>query len=91
MKQELRHDDGRTKLMKKIQELEFAVIDLNLYLDNFPDNQQALTLYNDFSCKLMQNKTKYETEYGALTNFGYAQSQYPWTWVKEPWPWETGE
>jgi len=78
----------RNDLLRQIQEVEFALIDLNLYLDNYPENQQALVDYNMLTQKLMELKNMYEMQYGPLTNFGYAPSQYPWTWVNEPWPWE---
>lgn len=84
-------DSERSELLGKIRELEFAAVELNLYLDNFPENQQALASYNTFTCELMKLKKEYEMKYGVLTNFGYAESQMPWTWVNEPWPWEIGE
>lgn len=84
-------DMRRWELFGKIRELEFAIVDINLYLDNHPENQQAVDDYNKFTQELMNLKKKYEADYGALTNFGYCPSQYPWTWVTEPWPWEVGE
>lgn len=81
----------RSEMMKRIKELEFAVIELNIYLDNHPMNQQALMDFNKFTKELMDLKEKYEEQHGMLTNFGYSTSQYPWTWVNEPWPWESGE
>lgn len=82
---------SRAEMMKKIKELEFAVVELNLYLDNHPMNQQAIMDYNKFTKELMELKERYEKQYGMLTNFGYSLSQYPWEWVNEPWPWEIGE
>lgn len=75
-------------LLKRIQELEFAAVDLNLFLDNHPENQQALIDYNKITEELKKLKKMYEAQYGPLTNFGYAPSQYPWAWVNDPWPWE---
>jgi spore coat protein JB len=82
---------GRYELLCKIRELEFAAVDINLYLDNHPENQQAVEDYNKFTQELMALKKKYDAEFGPLTNFGYCPSQYPWAWVNEPWPWESGE
>lgn len=40
---------SRKDLMKKIYELEFSTIDLNLYLDNHPENSDALQAFNELS------------------------------------------
>ncbi|WP_432667359.1 spore coat protein CotJB [Wukongibacter baidiensis] len=78
----------RKELTKKIQELEFTSLDLNLYLDNHPDNMEALMEYNKCANQIAQLKRMYEMKYGPLMNFGFSPSQYPWKWVDEPWPWE---
>lgn len=79
------------ELMKKIKELEFAAVDLNLYLDTHPQCRQALADYNMITQDLMKHKKMYESKFGPLTNYGTSPSQYPWRWVDEPWPWESGE
>lgn len=84
-------DMTREELKRKIQELEFAAVELNLYLDNHPNEQKALVDYNNISKDLGSLKKEYESKYGPLCNFGNAPSAYPWQWVNEPWPWETGE
>lgn len=81
-------DMTREELMEKIRELQFAAVELNLFLDNNPENKQALSDYNKISEDLCQLKRMYEEKCGPLTHFGYAPSQYPWQWVNEPWPWE---
>ncbi|MBU5486340.1 spore coat protein CotJB [Clostridium sp. MSJ-11] len=78
----------RSQMLNKIRELEFAAVELNLFLDNNPNNQHALADYNCVTANLMKLKRKFEMEYGPLTNFGYAQSKCPWRWVEDPWPWE---
>lgn len=72
----------------KIQQLEFAAIDLNLYLDNHPDCKNALADYNAITRELTKLKKIYEAERGPFTNFGCSESKYPWSWIDEPWPWE---
>jgi spore coat protein JB len=78
-------------LSKKLHELEFAAIELNLFLDNNPDNKNALADFNVISRELMSVKKLYEQERGPLVNFGFSEIQYPKGWVNEPWPWEIGE
>lgn len=76
-------------LLRKIQEMEFVAIELNLYLDTHPCDQDAI---NDFNCAvelLRKYKEKYECEYGPLLNFGFGgTSGEPWQWIQGPWPWE---
>ncbi|BDR77752.1 spore coat protein CotJB [Clostridium tetani] len=82
------NNSNRLELLKTIQEYEFAAVELNLYLDNNPNNQKAICDYNCVCESLMRLKNLYEEKFGPLTNFGYAKSDCPWQWVEEPWPWE---
>lgn len=80
--------ESRQDLLNKVQELSFAALDMNLYLDNHPDDKKAINTYNNFCTQLLQARTAYESKYGPLTNFGYSPSRYPWQWVDNPWPWD---
>jgi spore coat protein JB len=75
-------------LLRKIQELEFAAVEINLYLDNHPENKNALSDYNKVYQELKELKKIYEKEVGPLMHFGHSPSEYPFKWVNEPWPWE---
>lgn len=79
------------EMLRRIQELQFAAVELNLYLDNFPTNKQALSDYNKITEDLNRMKKLYESTRGPITNFGTSPSQYPWRWIEEPWPWEVME
>lgn len=76
------------EFLDKIYKLQFFVVDLNLYLDNFPDCKKAKADYDKISCELKKTMWDYEKEYGPLTNFGAAYFQDPEKWVNSPWPWE---
>ncbi|MBV1821237.1 spore coat protein CotJB [Clostridium cochlearium] len=82
------NNSNRSELLKRIQEYEFAAVELNLYLDNNPNNQKAIYDYNCICENLLRLKKIYEQKFGPLTNFGYGKSNCPWQWVEEPWPWE---
>ena len=43
---------NRYEIILKIQELSFACVDLNLYLDTHPDDANAVNMYNSFSKQL---------------------------------------
>ena len=77
----------RNNLLSKVLEYHFACIELNLYLDNNPNDENALNDYNKYSEKLQRAKENYESQYGPLTNFGYVKGCCDWKWVNKPWPW----
>ena len=81
-------NESKLDLLTKIQELGFACLDLNLYLDNHPDDKKAISTYNSFSAQFSKVKYEYESKYGTLTNFGYGQGDCSWQWVNQPWPWD---
>lgn len=80
----------RKHLMREIQELSFALVEINLFLDNYPTNTQALADYRRIRRNLESARQVYENAYGPLLNFGYGENHNTnvWQWVEEPWPWE---
>lgn len=78
----------REAMMDKIRRYQFVAIDLNLYLDNFPNNINAMEDYKVISSKLSALMAEYEQEYGPLRSFGDAFCENPEAWVTCPWPWE---
>ena len=76
------------ELLNNIRKLQFYCIDLNLYLDNFPDNEEATKDLQAVSHKLGILVRQYEEKYGPLTNFGSASAESPMCWTSLPWPWE---
>lgn len=79
---------NRHEHLEMIQKLQFFAIDLNLYLDNNPRCEQAISDFDKVSAELKKAIWNYEKEYGPLTNFGSAFFQNPEEWVNSPWPWE---
>ncbi len=76
----------RSKLMMDIQMFCFAAHELNLYLDLYPDDVQAIGLYNQYKDEADRLTYEYENEFGKI-NLDINES-YTWEWVKSPWPWE---
>lgn len=82
-----RKDCEMEQMLMKIKELNFAVIELGLYLDTHPEDQRALCLHRKYVKELKDLKDKYQKVYGPLSIY------YPcnkWRWLEEPWPWERG-
>lgn len=81
------NDNKRREMINEIKALDFAIIELGLYLDTHPDDQRALCMHREYAKHVKDLKDKYQKIYGPLTIF------YPcnkWRWLEEPWPWERG-
>lgn len=86
-KEEPQRDCMREEMIMKIRELDFAIIELALYLDTHPDDRKALCLHREYAKEVKELKDKYQKVYGPLTiNFPCNK----WRWLEEPWPWERG-
>ena len=72
----------------QLQQMNFALVDLNLYLDMYPDNAQAVEDYNALFKQYWEARSVYEQANGPLMNFGHCPVNYPFNWVASPWPWE---
>ena len=59
---------------------------LNLYLDNYPTDREAVKQYKKFQEEASKAIKEYERMYGPLTVTGVTAQD--WTWVNEPWPWD---
>lgn len=76
------------KWMEELQELDFVLVELTLYLDTHPDDVTSIKQFNDFSYKRRLMKQQIEEKYGPLQQFGNSYSNAPWEWSKGPWPWQ---
>lgn len=74
--------------MEKLMAIQFYLVELNLFLDTHPDDQKALSDFNEMVKYFDVEKKHFESMYGPLVNFGHGQSKYPWQWAQSPWPWE---
>jgi len=75
-------------LMKQIQETDFVIVELNLYLDTHPEDQAAIAQFNQFTQHSMHLKHQFQSKFGPLFHFGNSYSPAPFAWVEAPWPWQ---
>lgn len=76
--------DKKDALLLFIQKCDFAINDLNLYLDIY-DNEEVLKLRNFYIGERKKAIEDYEKEYGQLCNYD-ASKKYVWN--IQPFPWE---
>ena len=83
-------DDKCTEnLMRKLSELQFAAIDLNLFLDTHPCDEEALKMFKKVVKTIETVKMDYIRKYGPL-KAGDSADEVPFEWksCKFKWPWE---
>ncbi|MDR0273595.1 MAG: spore coat protein CotJB [Clostridiales bacterium] len=77
----------REALLKQVTALDFAAVDLQLYLNTHPHDTDALEMYNDCTENARRARKTYEQQFGPLTGFR-SEGQTDWSWENEPWPWQ---
>lgn len=76
------------ELLCKLQETDFVLVELTLYLDTHPDDLYAVQQFNQMALLRQQIAAEFEDRYGPLLQFGHSFSRYPWDWKNTPWPWQ---
>lgn len=78
----------QAQLLTYLDALCFATIDINLYLDIYPDDKDMIALFNQYRKELNQLKEEYQNKYGPILTDSDANLAYPFAWINSPWPWE---
>lgn len=81
-------DDQYYEWLQQIQEADFVLVELTLYLDTHPFDKQALEQFNQFSHYSRQLKARFEEKYGPLLQYGNSPGGSEWKWSQTPWPWQ---
>lgn len=75
-------------LLRRLQALDFSIVDTVLYLDAYPDCQNALDYYRKLvSERDALKRSLAENCKRPVTNFENASND-AWDWTNGPWPWE---
>ena len=79
---------NREELLRQLTMQDFMALDMHLYLNTHPQNNEALSLYNMYAHKADQLRRQFESTYGPLTAFRTPAAP-GWEWSNTPWPWQT--
>lgn len=77
----------KMRLMKKIKEYDFALKELNLYLDTHPNCRRALALFKQYKELRKKAADEYVSKFGPIIPEQSNDDQH-WAWIEDPWPWE---
>lgn len=86
MNQNQRLNQQREMLLD-VQKLQFAALDIALFLDTHPNDPVALYRHKMYTDQLKTVKDAYEMEFGPMTIFSHEHADN-WRYVNGPWPWE---
>lgn len=75
------------EIKKKLQTVDFALIDTALYLNAYPDCAEALEYYHKLLAEHKKLTEEVNEKCGPLTAMSN-ESHTEWNWVSEPWPWQ---
>lgn len=76
----------KEELMLKLYETDFALHDLNLYLDLHPNDQSIYEKFKKYVDQYNYYKSIFEKNYGQLDLESGNDAKYRWN--KFPWPWD---
>lgn len=80
-------DTNEEKMLLKIQQYEIALMDLNLYLDIFPNDSSLANLYKQYNQELDTLKKDFEDKFYPLSKSSSVTNN-TWKWLDGKWPWE---
>lgn len=78
--------DEKTHDLLIIMMLDFALNDLNLYLDLNPNDHETYEVFKEYSLYYKKMLLDYEKKYQVLCLTDDTFGKY--TWISNPWPWE---
>jgi hypothetical protein len=64
----------------------FALHEMRMYLDNFPNDQEAVNKFTEFQKAYTEAKRNYEARFGALDIEAANLNTTPWNWTVGEWP-----
>ena len=85
---ELNPSNEREYALLLVHVYKFCAHELNLYLDNYPNDSEAIKSRNDYLKAYKEALNQYESKYGPLSVTSNTTSVNPWAWDTTTWPWE---
>lgn len=80
---------NQKELYEWVMMLGFCAVDMMLYLDTHPDDEEALNYFNQCTALYNAAKQSYQERFGPLNAFS-EQERSSWDWNTAPMPWEGG-
>lgn len=85
---DLRPTNKKEELLFNLLKYNFAMKEINLYLDVYPNNLSMIDLYNKYLIEAKKARNEYEKNFGPLTLDSDYLKGNRWNWLENTWPWE---
>lgn len=84
-------DMSKAALLHEISKVDFAVVEMTLYLDTHPHEREAIAYLNHYVKLKNQLEKEYSYQYEPMS-IAYAgeSDDNKWLWALAPMPWEGG-
>jgi spore coat protein JB len=79
--------DDQQELLEQIRAVDFVLVDLGLFLDTHPADQNALKDFKTLADTHERLTKQYESKYGPLKMM-HGATDNCWLWINDPWPWD---
>lgn len=79
----------RDEILNNLTVLDFMAVDLHLYLDTHPEDEEAIEKYNEIIRKADAVRYEYESKFGPLCSFRSMSDKNSFKWIDSPWPWQS--
>ncbi len=80
--------NAQEEALLNLDQTAFAMHEMNLYLDNFPDDQSMINKFNEFRKAYDEMLNNYQSKYGPISINNPYMTESPFTWTKDSWPWD---
>ncbi|MGI5891820.1 MAG: spore coat protein CotJB [Bacillota bacterium] len=77
----------REMLMKRLNELDFAIVEMTMYLDNHPNDRAALSRMQSIVQEQAKVYKEYTEKFGPIKSRDLQPGQ-GWLWAEENFPWD---
>jgi spore coat protein JB len=74
-------------MMRRLQQLDFAIQELILYLDVYPECSRALEQFHRLRCEREQLMQEYREQCAPVCATDNVSGEH-WDWISAPWPWQ---
>ena len=79
--------NNSSELMRRLQKVDFAIVETCLYLDAYPNSREALDYYHRLVTERRMLADRLAALGHPLTNADNTAKDR-WLWTKGPWPWQ---